>query len=156
MSAAAFLDATDRDIIELLRQDARMTVREIGRRVNLSPAPVRRRIDRLESTGVIAGYTALINSAKAGPTVEAVTELRFAGDVNIDQIFEFASKFPEVDEVLTTAGDPDALVRIRVDNLEHLQRVVNQLRTGSVIGTKTMIVLSSWQRRGGLDAEGSS
>jgi hypothetical protein len=39
-------------------------------------------------------------------------------------------------------------VRIRVDNLEHLQIVVNQLRTGSVIGTKTMIVLSSWQRLG--------
>jgi Lrp/AsnC family leucine-responsive transcriptional regulator len=142
------LDATDRKILELLRDDGRRTVREIARLVRLTPAPVRRRIDRLEATGVITSYTAVLNHAKMGPALEAVTELRFAGDVDIDHIAAFARTLPEIDEILVLAGDPDALVRIRVDNVDHLQRVVNQLRSSAngVIGTKTLIILASWQR----------
>jgi Lrp/AsnC family leucine-responsive transcriptional regulator len=142
------LDATDRKILELLRDDGRRTVREIARLVRLTPAPVRRRIDRLEATGVITSYTAVLNHAKMGPALEAVTELGFAGDVDIDHIAAFARTLPEIDEILVLAGDPDALVRIRVDNVDHLQRVVNQLRSSAngVIGTKTLIILASWQR----------
>jgi DNA-binding Lrp family transcriptional regulator len=142
------LDETDRRIVEILRGDARRTVRDIARMVSLTAAPVRRRIDRLEDAGVITGYTVRLDQAKMGPALEAVTELRFTGDTDIDHIVAFASMLPEVEEVLTLAGDPDALVRIRVDNVGHLQRVVNQLRAGGngVIGTKTQIVLASWQR----------
>ncbi len=53
-------DDIDRKIIGLLREDARRTVRDISKRVDLTVAPVRRRIDRLESTGVIEGYTGSI------------------------------------------------------------------------------------------------
>jgi Lrp/AsnC family transcriptional regulator, leucine-responsive regulatory protein len=142
------LDATDRKILKLLRGDGRRTVREIARLVSLTPAPVRRRIDRLEAAGVITSYCAVLNYAKMGPALEAVTELRFAGDVDIDHIAAFARTLPEIDEILVLAGDPDALVRIRVDNVDHLQRVVNQLRSNAngVVGTKTLIVLAAWQR----------
>lgn len=148
MVDTARLDAVDRQIVELLRSDGRRTVREIAKAVNLSAAPVRRRIDRLEASGVILGYTVVLDRAKMGPALEAVTELRFVGNTDIDHIVAFASNLPEVDEVLTLAGDPDALVRLRVDNVDHLQRVVNQFRSSSagVIGTKTLIVLASWQR----------
>lgn len=57
---------------------------------------------------------------------------------------------PEALEVLTIAGDPDALVRMRVDNVQHLQHVVDGLRrTGRVVGTRTLVVLSSWRRGDG-------
>ena len=56
-------------------------------------------------------------------------------------------QLPEVVQLFTIAGDPDALMRLRVDNVEHLQRVVNQLRrSGTVVGTKTLIVLRAWER----------
>jgi Lrp/AsnC family leucine-responsive transcriptional regulator len=148
MSEPVQLDAVDRKIMAILRADARRTVRDIARMVSLTSAPVRRRIDRLEAAGVILGYSAVFDRAKMGPALDAITELRFAGDTDVDHIVSFASTLPEIDEVLTLAGDPDALVRIRVDNVEHLQRVVNQLRSsgGGVIGTKTLLVLASWQR----------
>jgi Lrp/AsnC family leucine-responsive transcriptional regulator len=147
VTAHAQLDAIDHQIIDLLRQDARRTVRDIASRVNLTVAPVKRRIQRMESLGVIAGYTVRINHARIGTGLEAVTELRFVGNLDLKLIVDFASKLPEVQEVLTIAGDPDALVRIRVDNTEHLQRVVNRLRAGgSVIGTKTLVILESWAR----------
>jgi Lrp/AsnC family transcriptional regulator, leucine-responsive regulatory protein len=141
------IDAIDRRIIDLLREDGRRTIRDIATHVNLTVAPVTRRIARLESFGVITGYTARINYGRIGTGIEAVTELRFAGDLDLEQIMQFAAKIPEVHEVLTVAGDPDAIVRIRVDGIDHLQKVVNRLRTGGgVTGTKTLVVLESWTR----------
>ena len=142
------MDAIDTQILRLLSMDARRTFRDIGRRVNLTAAPVKRRIARLESLGVIEGYTVRINRVKADLGIEAVTELRFTGNLDLEDIIKIAAKIPEVTEILTIAGDQDALARIRVDNVEHLQRVVNRLRTAgdSVVGTKTLVVLGSWVR----------
>jgi DNA-binding Lrp family transcriptional regulator len=147
MAARDSVDETDRAILDLLRRDARRTVSDIAERVNLSPAPVKRRIDRLERLGVISGYTVVLDHQKVGPSIEAYTELRFAGDTDVDDILTSASELPEVLEVFAIAGDPDALVRMRVEDMEHLQRVVNELRrSGNVTGTKTLIVLGHWSR----------
>lgn len=147
MSEVVALDDIDREILRLLRQDARRTVRDISARVGLTVAPVKRRIDRLEATGVIEGYTVRVDQSKMGSELEAVVELRVAGNMDLDTILDFASQIPEVNEVLTIAGDPDALVRVRVDNIHDLQRVVNLLRTGGrVTGTRTLVVLGLWTR----------
>jgi len=79
--------------------------------------------------------------------LEAVVELRVAGDMELKTILSFASRIPEVNEVLTIAGDPDALVRVRAENIHDLTRVVNLLRTGGqVTGTKTHVILGLWSR----------
>src|ERR1700722_13374785 len=141
------LDAVDRQILTLLTENARRTIRDIAERGKLTVASVNRRIQRLERLGVITGYSARINYGRTGIMVEAVTELRFTGDLDLAQIVNVAAELPEVQEVLTVAGDPDALVRIRVDGIEQLQAVVNRLRTGgSVTSTKTLVVLESWRR----------
>lgn len=143
------LDDIDRAILDLLTEDGRRTVADIAERVNLSPAPVRRRIDRLERDGVIAGYTVVLDHAKVGAAIEAFTELRFSGSTDIDEILETVGRLPEVEDVFTTAGDPDALARIRVDDMDHLQDVINELRkSGKVMGTKTLMVLGRWSRSG--------
>jgi len=147
MTPRVALDDIDRRILELLREDARRTLSDIAGRVNLSVAPVKRRIDRLEAQGVIAGYTVVVDHARIGPTLEAFTELRFAGDTDVDHIMATVTGLPEVREVFAIAGDPDALVRVRVDDVDHLQQVINKLRrSGSVTGTKTLMVLGSWTR----------
>lgn len=147
MSTNVQIDDIDRQILELLRQDARRTIADIASRVNLSAAPVKRRIDRLQRSGVIAGYTVVLDHALIGPSIEAFTELRFAGDADIDEILGAVEQIPEIHEVFTMAGDPDALLHIRVDDVEHLKNVVNRLRrTGRVTGTKTLMVLERWGR----------
>jgi Lrp/AsnC family transcriptional regulator, leucine-responsive regulatory protein len=147
MASHVNLDEIDQQIIELLREDARRTLADIASRVNLSPAPVKRRIDRLEQLGVITGYTVSVDHALIGPSIEAFTELRFAGDADIDEILGSIEQIPEIREVFTMAGDPDALLRIRVTDVEHLKAVVNLLRrTGRVTGTKTLMVLDRWAR----------
>ncbi|WP_245633947.1 Lrp/AsnC family transcriptional regulator [Amycolatopsis jejuensis] len=141
------MDAIDRRILDLLREDARRTVRDIADHVGLTVAPVKRRIDRLEATGVIDGYTVRINPARIGPDLEAVVELRVAGNMDLETILSFSSHVPEVTEVLTLAGDPDALIRVRARTIHELQRVVNVLRTSDkVAGTKTLVVLGTWAK----------
>lgn len=143
------LDDVDREIVRLLREDGRRTVRDVAREVGLTVAPVKRRIARLEQTGVINGYTARIDTAKVGGELEAVVELRVQGNLELELILAFAEEVPEVVEVLTLAGDPDAIARIRASNIHDLQRVVNLLRKNKrITGTKTLVVLNSWSRFG--------
>lgn len=138
------LDGTDLEIIDLLRADARRTLADIAARVGLSAPAVKRRIARLERIRVITGYTAQIDHGKLGRPIEAFSELRFAGDTKVTDIKGVADGLPEVQALYTTAGDPDALVRIRVRDLADLTRVIDQLRrSGRVTGTKTLMVLDT-------------
>ncbi|KAB2812663.1 Lrp/AsnC family transcriptional regulator [Pimelobacter simplex] len=149
MSDQAILDSTDRAILDLLRENARRPLREIATAVGLTVAPVQRRIARLEKLGVIERYTVQVNHGRIATGIEAVTELQFADDLDLAQIMEYVAQIPEVEEVLTLAGDPDALVRIRVDGVEDLRRVVSQLRSsGPIASTKTLVVLEEWTRFG--------
>jgi Lrp/AsnC family transcriptional regulator, leucine-responsive regulatory protein len=141
------LDAVDHAIVDLLTEDARRTLSDIGERVALSAPAVKRRIDRLEGVGVIAGYTAVVDHAQLGRPLQAFCELRFAGTTKVADIAGVSAGIPEVEAVYTTAGDPDALVLIRVENLADLTRVIDLLRrSGRVTGTKTLMVLDVWRR----------
>jgi DNA-binding Lrp family transcriptional regulator len=147
MAHQVALDDIDLQILELLRSDARRTISDIAALVNLSAAPVKRRIDRMERLGVIAGYTVLVNEGRMGPSIDAFAELRIPGTASIDEIVGAVVGIAEVTEVYTLAGDPDALVRIRIDDVDHLKQVINQLRlSGTFTGTKTLMVLDHWSR----------
>lgn len=141
------IDHLDRLILDLLIENGRRTARDIAKVVNLSPSPVRRRIERLERRGVIAGYTALVDESRLGETIEAFAELRFTGSTKVEEITASAKEIPEVIAIYTVAGDPDAIVHFRVGSLQHLHRLIDQIRhDGNVIGTKTLLVLDSWRR----------
>jgi len=145
-------DAIDHTILRLLVADGRRTVTDIADQVNMSLSPVKRRIERLERAGLITGYTAVLDYDRLGAGFEAFIELRFAGDTEVEQITAAAARAPEVIEVFTIAGDPDALVRVRADGVHHLRSIINELRKhGAVRSTKTLMVLGSWRRGGGVE-----
>jgi DNA-binding Lrp family transcriptional regulator len=140
--ARARLDSLDTQILAILRDDGRCSASEVGRRVNLSPAAAQRRIEKLEALGVIRGYRAEVDETKLGGVVEAFIELRFEGRTEVDEITASLTGIPELVEAFTIAGDPDALVRVRVAELGELKRVVDRIRrTGKVTSTKTLVVL---------------
>jgi Lrp/AsnC family transcriptional regulator, leucine-responsive regulatory protein len=154
---AVELDQTDHKILELLSQNARRTMADIGDKVSLSASAVTRRIERLERSGVIAGYTVVVDHRKAGRPIQAFTEVRYAGTADLKEIKETATQLPEVQAVFTTAGDPDALVWLQVPDVERLGQVIEQLRRrGRVTGTKTLIVLDTWSRHRAFEPERST
>jgi DNA-binding Lrp family transcriptional regulator len=141
------LDPTDDQILALLTANARRSMGDIAAQVALSPSAVKRRIDRLERLGVITGYTVTIDHDRAGRPIQAFTEVRFSGTANLEEIQKAAADMPEVVAVFTTAGDPDALVWLRVADVERLGHAIERLRrSGRVTGTKTLMVLDTWVR----------
>lgn len=153
----ASLDATDQKIIDTLTRDARQSASQVGRLVGLSPPAAKRRINRLEQTGLIRGYTLLVDHRMAGDQIEAFVELRFAPGTQVADVDTAVTDLPEVIESFTLAGDPDALARVRVRDLEHLKNVVDRIRRGrrggpKILTTRTIIVLGSTRN----DAENQS
>jgi Lrp/AsnC family leucine-responsive transcriptional regulator len=143
------VDGTDLEIIDLLVQDGRRSLASIGSVVSLSAPAVKRRLTRLEELGVITGFSAEVDYGKLGRPIEAFTELRFAGRTKVGDIAGVAKGLAEVDAVYTIAGDPDALVHLRVRDVNDLTRVIDLLRrSGQVTGTKTLIVLGTESRAG--------
>jgi Lrp/AsnC family transcriptional regulator, leucine-responsive regulatory protein len=140
----ASLDKKDKAILDLLDQDARQPAAAIAGdpRVDLSAAAVRRRISRLQDEGVIVGFTTVLDHTRVEPAIEAYVEVNFsAADVRTD-LTSMVDDHPEVREASTLAGDPDALVRLRVLNLHELREVVTRLREApGVTDTKTLVAL---------------
>jgi len=137
------MDAVDQRIIALLVADARASFAEIGSKVALSAPAVKRRVDRLRSSGVIKGFTAVIEPAAVGWTTEAFVELFCTGRTTPAQITVATRRHPEVIGAYTVSGEADALVHLRAADIAHLEQALERLRAEPFItSTRSMIVLS--------------
>jgi DNA-binding Lrp family transcriptional regulator len=142
------LDDIDHKILVLMRENSRRTLADIGGHVSLSVAAVKRRVERLERDGVIRGYTARIDNSLLGDAIEVVMEVYCADRTSPGDI---RPSFEHLDEVVTgftVSGEPDVLLRLRVDSVAHLEELVERVRRDpNVVRTRTMLVLSTFLDR---------
>jgi DNA-binding Lrp family transcriptional regulator len=137
------IDAVDQRIVALLIADARASYAEIGAKVSLSAPAVKRRVDRLRSSGVIKGFTTVIEPSAVGWTTEAFVELFCTGRTTPAQITVATRRHPEVVGAYTVSGEADALVHLRAADIGHLEQALERLRAEPfVTSTRSMIVLS--------------
>src|SRR5438132_9530736 len=123
------MDTTDRKILALLQQDASLSVAEIGSRVGLSSTPCWKRIQRLESEGVIQRRVALVNPDKLGLGVTVFVSIE-TGDHSHDWLARFAETvgaMPEVMEFYRMAGDVDYMLRVVVPDIQGYDTFYKQL-----------------------------
>jgi Lrp/AsnC family transcriptional regulator len=114
------MDATDRKILALLQNDASLSVAEIGSRVGLSSTPCWKRIQRLETDGVIQKRVALVDQDKLGLGVTVFVSIE-TGDHSQDWLARFADvvgAMPEVMEFYRMAGDVDYMLRVVVTDIQ--------------------------------------
>ena len=138
------MDDVDERIVSLLREDGRRSYAAIGREVGLSTAAAKRRVERLETTGVIQGYSAMVDRGKLGQQLQAFIDLRFAGTARMEDIWKAADDVTPVVAAYTVAGDLDAVLHVRVRDIAHLQEVLAHLRAKpEVTGTRTRIILEA-------------
>jgi DNA-binding Lrp family transcriptional regulator len=142
------LDDLDRKILDHLERHGRATLADVGTAVGLSSSAVKRRVDRLHSSGVIVGYAAIVDPAAVGDRLEAFVELYCADSVAPGDLLSSVSGLDAVIAAHTVAGDADAVVRVRVEGIEALERVIEQLRRDpKVMRTRTMVALSTLVER---------
>jgi DNA-binding Lrp family transcriptional regulator len=137
------MDAVDKRIIALLVADARASYADIGVKVSLSAPAVKRRVDRLRASGVIKGFTTIIEPSAVGWTTEAFVELFCTGRTTPAQITVATRRHPEVVGAYTVSGQADALVHLRAADIAHLEQALERLRAEPfVTSTRSMVVLS--------------
>ncbi|HEV8276848.1 MAG TPA: Lrp/AsnC family transcriptional regulator [Streptosporangiaceae bacterium] len=144
-------DELDQRIVGALVENARATYAEIGERVGLSAPAVKRRVDRLQATGAITGFSATIDPAALGWTTEAYVELFCRGRTSPADIGAAVSRYPEVTGAATITGEVDALLHIRAADVRHFERVVERIGAEPfVVRTRSVIVLSRLVSRADL------
>jgi DNA-binding Lrp family transcriptional regulator len=140
----AISDKTDEQIVALLRENARRSYEDIGKRVSLSAPAVKRRVDRLEAEGVIRGYTATIEPTAFGWHSHAFVELFCEGRISGAEVSAAVSKHPEVEGAYTVAGGASAILHVRATDTQHLEEALERIReTPGVLRTQTQVVLST-------------
>src|SRR5688500_20110526 len=138
------MDAIDRQIVALLRQDARHSFQSIGQQVSLSAPAVKRRVDRLEGEGVVRGYTARIDPGRFGWGTHAFVALYCEGRMAAAEVRDAVERHPEVEAAYTVAGEASAMLHVRARDTSHLEEALERLRDHpGVTRTQTQIVLST-------------
>ncbi len=143
------LDAIDRRILHALQADGRITYDALAAQVNLSSSAVLRRVRRLEESGVIAAYVALVNPERVGLGLTAYINVRLEKHTeshkrNPMDLFRAAVQtWPEVTECAALTGEMDYLLRVLVEDMAHYARFITEtlLKHPSVQDCKTSFVL---------------
>lgn len=120
-----------------------MSLAELAERVSLSSPAVKRRVDRLRSTGVIAGFTAIVDPGALGQGTEAFVEVHCAANMSPSALRDTLAHETQIIAAYTVSGEADALVHVRASDVAHLEATLEGIRASPGIArTKTTIVLS--------------
>jgi Lrp/AsnC family leucine-responsive transcriptional regulator len=124
------LDEIDIKILETLQKDGRMTNAKLASQIGISPPAMLDRVKRLEASGVISQFVALVDRKKIGVDILAFVSVSLAVH-QLSSLDSFISKIRELDEVLECyqiSGDSDFMLKVALDSLDSYSGfVVNRL-----------------------------
>lgn len=141
------LDGIDRMLLNYLQENARLSNAELARRVELSPPGLQKRLRKLEESGVIDGYTALVNYEAVGYDMMCIVQVTLARhDPTAVAAFSAAVRaLPEVIEGYHLTGESDYLLKVIVRNRKHLEQFILETLTPipGMDKIRTSVVLSA-------------
>jgi DNA-binding Lrp family transcriptional regulator len=141
------LDALDLGILVELETNARTTVSELARRLDAPSSTIRDRIRGLEESGVILGYTAIIDAAKLGLGIKAIIQVARDHSVSLEDFCAEPNGFHEITSVQLVTGETDELITVYASDVEHLKDIIYN-KVGTLPGltrSNTAIVLEEEQ-----------
>ena len=123
-----FPDSIDRKMLSLLEKDARISNAALAEQVNLSPTPCLRRLRRLEESGLVQGYHAVLDQKALGLEMSALVFVNLEKNTkaNAEQFERGLQLLPEVMECLVVAGRHDYVLRIVTRDLESYERFIKE------------------------------
>jgi DNA-binding Lrp family transcriptional regulator len=137
------LDDVDKQLLGLLRQDARMSVVALAKHLRVARATVQNRITRLENSGVIVGYTVRLKPAAEPHQICALMTIAVEGN-RAKEVMTVLRGHPNVATIHSTNGRWDMIAELRADTLESFDRVLGAIRLiDGIANTETSILLST-------------
>jgi Lrp/AsnC family leucine-responsive transcriptional regulator len=138
------VDDIDRQLLALLTADARSSYAELARGVGLSAPSVHDRVRRLERSGAITGYSAVVDPHVVGLGVTALVGILQREGVEQDDLATSLSAIEEIEDCWFVAGEEAFVVKVRVADIDALEHTLGVLRrTKGVARTRTTVVLST-------------
>ncbi|MCG2883759.1 MAG: Lrp/AsnC family transcriptional regulator [Sulfolobaceae archaeon] len=135
------LDRLDKEILEILQEDGRISYSKIAQMLNMSESTIHMRIKRLRELGILRGFYADIDMEKIGLKVLAFVQLK-ADPKKYEQVLNVLKEMKEVAEIYDVTGEYYALVKVVVPSNEDLAKVLDDIgKLDGVTDTYTMIVL---------------
>ena len=128
------MDDLDRNVLSLLGADARMSVATLARRLKVARSTIQARLERLETSGVIAGYTLKLGEEARQGRLRASVLLTIEPRAQAGILSRLKS-IPEVERVFTTSGRFDLLMQLAAPNTQVLDQVLDQI--GALTGVKS-------------------
>ena len=152
------LDTIDRQILELLQEDGRMTNVDLAERVGLTAPPCLRRVRALEERGAISGYHAQLNPEALGYTltVFAMVSLKSQAETDLEAFEAHVARIPEVRECHMLNGEIDFILKIVAHDLQAFQQfLTSKLTTApNVASVKTSLTIRTSKDVPGIPVDG--
>src|SRR4051812_24286447 len=137
------VEELDRNIVELLVADGRMSYTDLGKATGLSTSAVHQRVRRLEQRGVIRGYAAIVDAEAVGLSLTAFISVKPFDPSAPDDIPERLAEVPEIEACHSVAGDENYILKVRVSTPIELEHLLARVRTLAGVSTRTTVVLST-------------
>ncbi len=139
----AALDSLDRELLAALRVDARESNASLARRLGVTRATITSRIQRLQDSGAIVGFTVRVREDSSPASVRAVTFIEVEGR-STDHVIRQLRGVPEIEALHTTNGGWDLVAELHTESLGEFDRVLGRIRSvEGVINSETSLLLSS-------------
>lgn len=137
------MEDTDRQIIDLLCRDGRMSLADIARETGLSTSALHQRVRRLEQRGLITGYRAELDYRAVGLPLTAFVSLTPIDPAAPDDVPERLESIGEIESCWSVAGSQAYVVKVRVAEPADLEDLLSRIRAAANVSTRTTIVLST-------------
>lgn len=138
------INTNDLKVVERLMQNARATWAELGALIGLSAPAAADRVRKMEDSGMIRGYSAVVDPEAIGLGLTAFISVTLAGFADRSLFIEKIGSLPEVQECHHVAGEDDYILKVRCTGTRHLERLISdQIKSMPEAKTKTTIVLST-------------
>jgi len=140
------LDSTDRDILEILQKDGKITMAAMANKLGLTTTPVYERIKKLEQSGIIKNYVALLDQKKVDKNLIVFISISLKNHARsyLSKFTDAVNKYPEVTECYHIAGSFDFLLKAQIKDMEAYQQfILSKLSVDDNIGqVQSAFVLS--------------
>ena len=139
------MDDVDRQLIGLLRNDARASVASLAKALSVSRGTVQNRMTRLVANGTIVGYTLRLKPDAAEPRIHAFMTVAVEGN-QVDAVIRALRGEPAVTALYSTNGRWDIVAELQADSLEGFDRVLGRIRlVDGISQTETSLLLSTYK-----------
>jgi DNA-binding Lrp family transcriptional regulator len=137
------MDVTDRELLSLLRENARLPVATLAKTLGVARGTVQNRLARMEKDGTIIGYTVKLKPQAEDQRIRALMTVAVEGN-RTDEVLRALRGDPAVSALHTTNGRWDIVAELRSDSLEAVDRVLSRIRLiDGISSTETSLLLST-------------